>query len=80
MPVYLPELADLEGIHHDKDYHPEGDALEHTLECLEVFSGQKSVLGWSIILHDLGKALAEKSGKRRFDNHAQLGVSWLEGF
>lgn len=72
---YLPELIDLKGIHHDKDYHPEGDALEHILECLKYYQSNNLILGWAIVLHDLGKALAEKSGKRRFDNHAQLGVN-----
>ena len=39
----------------DKDFHPEGDALEHIFECLEYFKGYDLVLGWSIILHDLIK-------------------------
>lgn len=70
---YLPEIAVLEQIHHDKDYHPEGDGLAHTLECLKYLKSRNLVLAWSVILHDIGKPDSECSNKRKFDNHAQIG-------
>jgi hypothetical protein len=73
--IYLPEIAVLENIHHDKDYHPEGDALDHILECLKYFNGKNTLLGWAVILHDVGKAVSASNQQRKFDRHAELGTS-----
>lgn len=72
---YLPELNSLKGVFHDKDYHPEGDAYDHVFECLKYVESKNILLGWALILHDIGKSVALKYKKRRYDNHAQLGVA-----
>lgn len=71
---YLPELCELKGIEQDKDYHPEGDAFEHIMECLLYFTSRNPVLAWAVLLHDLGKAKAQAFKNRKFDQHAQMGV------
>jgi poly(A) polymerase len=72
--AYWPEIAVLSEVHHTKDYHPEGDVWEHTLET---FAHQKTVglpLALGLLLHDAGKAVAPASGERRFDAHAEHGA------
>lgn len=71
---YLPELNALKGISQDKDYHPEGDAFEHIMECLNYITSRNLVLAWAVLLHDLGKARSQASKTRKFDQHAQMGV------
>jgi len=70
---YWPELADLSGVTHAKDYHPEGDAWKHTMET---FSHRKSpdlVLSLGLLLHDTGKPEAVSQGGNRFNGHSELG-------
>jgi poly(A) polymerase len=75
-----PELAGLDRVDHSKEYHPEGNVWDHTLETFRYRKAvsQKAVydlrLSLGLLLHDLGKPLAESSGSRRFDGHAELGA------
>lgn len=69
--AYWPELAVLSAVHHTKDYHPEGDVWEHTLQT---FAHRKTVdlpLSLGLLFHDAGKAVAPATGERRFDAHAE---------
>jgi poly(A) polymerase len=86
-----PELESLGRVNHSKEYHPEGNGWDHTLETFRyrktatrgtapargapapgTVCGLRLSLG--LLLHDLGKPLAESSGNRRFDGHAELGA------
>jgi poly(A) polymerase len=69
-----PELAEMGAIPHAKDYHPEGNVWEHTLETLKYRKRMDVVLSLALLLHDAGKPAAEGSGERRFDGHAELGA------
>jgi poly(A) polymerase len=74
-----PELAALDGVDHSKEFHPEGNAWDHTLETFRyrkpaVRSAWDFRLSLGLLLHDIGKPLAETSGSRRFDGHAELGA------
>ncbi len=69
-----PELAEMTRIPHVKDYHPEGNVWEHTLETLKYRKRMDLVLSLALLLHDTGKPAAEGSGERRFDGHSELGV------
>ncbi len=69
-----PELAEMARIPHVKDYHPEGNVWEHTLETLKYRKRMDLVLSLALLLHDAGKPDAEGSGERRFDGHSELGV------
>jgi len=69
-----PELAEMGVIPHVKDYHPEGNVWEHTLETLKYRKRMDPVLSLALLLHDAGKPQAEGSGERRFDGHSELGA------
>jgi poly(A) polymerase len=91
---YWNELALLEKADHDKDFHPEGNAWEHTLET---FRYRKTAsrnsdtdcsytrsydlrLSLGLLLHDIGKPMAVSAGSRRFDSHAELGEIQVRRF
>ncbi|MDR2185643.1 MAG: HD domain-containing protein [Treponema sp.] len=76
---FWPELAALDGVDHSKEFHPEGNAWDHTLETFRyrkpaVRGACDFRLSLGLLLHDMGKPLAEASGSRRFDGHAELGA------
>ncbi len=70
---YWPELAQLAGVSQSKEYHPEGDAWEHTLETFRYRKRPDLSLSLALLLHDTGKPRAKGSGGRRFDRHAEIG-------
>ena len=74
---FFPELAVLDDVDQSKEFHPEGNAWKHTLETFRYrkASGRTYDLRLSLglLLHDIGKSLAETNGSRRFDGHAELG-------
>ena len=69
-----PDLATMATVHHAKDYHPEGDVWQHTLETLRYRKRADLVLSLALLLHDSGKPGTEGSGEKRFDGHAELGA------
>ena len=71
--TYWPELHKMTGIPHHKDYHPEGNGWEHTLETFKYRKGRDPVLSLALLLHDIGKPEAESTPERAFDGHAELG-------
>lgn len=52
------ELYDLIGIQQDKVHHPEGDAYNHTLLCIE--QAKTPFMKVVMLCHDLGKAVVTK--------------------
>jgi poly(A) polymerase len=72
--AHLPELADLTGIEQNKEFHPEGNVWEHTLETLKYRKERPINLSLALLFHDLGKARAEEVGGNRFHGHAQIGA------
>jgi poly(A) polymerase len=74
-----PELACLDNVDHSKEFHPEGNAWNHTLET---FRHRKAGtngafdlrLSLGLLLHDAGKPISASFGNRRFDGHAELGA------
>lgn len=69
-----PELASMAEVPHIKDYHPEGNVWEHTLETLRYRKRPDLLLSLSLLLHDTGKPGAESSGEKRFDGHSEIGA------
>ena len=71
----LLDLLDaLDGIPQDRRWHPEGDALYHSLQVFDLArrdSGDR-VLWAAALLHDVGKALGSA-------DHAETGADLLEG-
>jgi poly(A) polymerase len=70
---YWPELEQMVGISHAKDFHPEGDVWQHTLEALRHRKTASLRLSLALLFHDSGKAVASPAGQNRFDKHSELG-------
>jgi poly(A) polymerase len=82
---FWPEIARLDTVDHSKEFHPEGNAWQHTLETFchrkPNAAGEYDLrLSLALLLHDIGKPLAEGSGRRRFDGHAELGANAASRF
>ena len=73
--TYISELLyDLDGIIQSPRYHPEKDALHHSLQVFQCAYNQTTdpELLAVALLHDLGKAID-------IPNHAQIGANLLQG-
>ena len=75
-----PELACLRSIAHSKEYHPEGDVWEHTLQTFSYRKDLSLTLALALLLHDAGKPHAAAQEGRRFDRHAEIGARVAESF
>ena len=80
---YFPELAALVRCPQNPAWHPEGDAWEHTLHCLDAFARARTddaweewVVGLAVLCHDLGKAThtAWSDGQWRSPGHEAAGA------
>jgi poly(A) polymerase len=72
--AYWPELQRMSVIPQAKDYHPEGDVWEHTLQTFQYRKQDDLVLSLGLLLHDVGKPAASGSSEKPFDGHAELGA------
>jgi poly(A) polymerase len=68
------ELASLDDVDHAKEFHPEGNVWNHTLETFRYRKTFDARLSLGLLLHDIGKPLAAASGHYRFAGHAELGA------
>ena len=74
-----PELGCYDKVDHSKEFHPEGNVWNHTLET---FRHRKPggngafdlCLSLGLLLHDVGKPISAANGNHRFDGHAELGA------
>ena len=72
---HFPEIAALDGVPQEPEWHPEGDVLTHTNHCLDALVGLASWrdgapstrrrLSFSVLAHDFGKAGTTKQAERR---------------
>lgn len=74
--VYEALLLPLENVHEDRRYHPEGDALYHSLQvydlaCDALPYDEEFLL--AALLHDVGKAIDPQ-------DHVAAGLAALDGF
>ncbi len=72
---YLLSLLDnLDGVEQARRYHPEGDALYHSLQVFQLaYHSTNDPELWAVaLLHDVGKAIDSKT-------HADIGGEQLEG-
>jgi poly(A) polymerase len=78
--TYWPELAALDRIAHSKEYHPEGNVWQHSLETFGYRKTNDLVIALGLLLHDTGKPLAAGRDGRAFDKHAQIGAAEARRF
>ncbi len=76
---FWPELASLNDVDHSKEFHPEGNVWNHTLETFRyrkpAASGAFDLrLSLALLLHDSGKPISASFASHRFDGHAELGA------
>ena len=72
----FPEVAACEGVEQEKDFHPEGDVLEHTFRTLENLRKPDFPLALAALLHDVAKPATRVAGDRiRFYGHDRRGAA-----
>ncbi len=77
----FPELHDLVGVKQSEIYHPEGDVFEHTMLMLDHISKPNALLGWAILLHDIGKPSTTEigeDGRIHSYQHEEYGAKMTE--
>ena len=72
---YWPKLTPMNDTTHSKEFHPEGNVWEHSLEALRYRKTLDPLLSTALLLHDCGKPYAERTPERAFDRHAEIGAS-----
>lgn len=72
----FPEIEKLKNIPHEKDFHPEGNAYEHTIECFKYLEKPSLELALAVLFHDAGKVntIQPKNARYKFPNHALIGA------
>ncbi|OGS33002.1 MAG: hypothetical protein A2218_10475 [Elusimicrobia bacterium RIFOXYA2_FULL_53_38] len=76
-----PELMALIGCLQDPSWHPEGDAWEHTLCCLDSFAAERvgdqyedCIVGLATLCHDLGKPSTTRTLEGRIVSRGHEGA------
>ena len=76
----LPEVDALYGVEQEKKFHPEGDVYTHTMLMLEHMAMPDIPLAWSVLLHDIGKAVTtftDETGRIRAFGHEEKGAQMV---
>ena len=76
----LPEVDALYGVEQEKKFHPEGDVFTHTMIMLERMAFPDVPLAWSVLLHDIGKAVTtftDETGRIRAFGHEEKGAAMV---
>lgn len=76
----LPEVARLDGVPQVPKYHPEGDALTHTLLVLDksTLLSSDPAVRFAALVHDLGKGITPKEILPRHIGHEDSGIPLVE--
>ncbi|MDR3342670.1 MAG: HD domain-containing protein [Treponema sp.] len=75
-----PELGILDDVDHSKEFHPEGNVWNHTMETFRYRKTLDLPLSLGLLLHDVGKPRSIASGNHRFAGHAELGAGLSRKF
>jgi tRNA nucleotidyltransferase (CCA-adding enzyme) len=72
---HFPEIAALDGLPQEPEWHPEGDVFVHTGHCLDALvrldswrdgsPATRRLLSFAVLAHDFGKAVTTKQAERR---------------
>ena len=70
----FPQIAAIDGVPQDPEWHPEGDVLTHTGHCLDALTASpvwaqtspddRKILSLAVLAHDFGKATTTLKGER----------------
>ncbi len=72
--TYWPEIFSMTKTKHSKDFHPEGNVWEHSLETLKHRKQLDTDLSLAMFLHDIGKPFTVSRGEKRFYQHSDMGA------
>ena len=77
--VTFPEIAVLEGQTQPTEFHPEGDALAHTLAIVDVVARETEEIKtrFAALVHDLGKGLTPQEMLPYHYGHERTGLDAL---
>jgi len=78
----LPEVARLRDVPQAPEFHPEGDALIHTMQAIaEIDDDDDQRVFWAVMLHDIGKkeTTVFVNGRYRSHGHAEAGANMVAG-
>jgi len=85
---HFPELNNLIGAEQPEEYHPEGDAFNHTMLALdkiikltskpEFTNEKKFMLRYAILVHDIGKAATPAEEYPHHYDHEDYGLAILD--
>jgi len=80
--AHFPELNSLINLAQDAIWHPEGDAMTHTLMVLDNVDTNDPIVVWAALLHDIGKVqtTTQEDGRIRSHGHAGAGADMVPGF
>lgn len=78
--VHFKEISDLINVEQPIQYHPEGDAFNHTMLALDESAKQTDELEirFATLVHDLGKGLTPKEEYPHHYRHERKGVELVE--
>ena len=77
---YWHEIYEMINVDQIKDYHPEGNVWQHTMETFKYRKRKDMVLSLALLLHDIGKAFTHEFENKRFYKHAQIGATISKKF
>jgi tRNA nucleotidyltransferase (CCA-adding enzyme) len=74
--IVYPEIYALVGQTHNKIFHAEGDAFEHSMLVLQVASEETedTEIRFAALVHDLGKGITPKDKLPKHHDHEEKGV------
>ena len=78
--VHFKEIYQLIGSLQPKEYHPEGDSFEHTMQVVDkstLYTNDPKVR-FSCLVHDLGKGITPRQMQPHHYGHDEKGVALVE--
>ncbi len=78
--MLLPEVGSLQGLPQPIEWHPEGDAWEHTLAALRSSASPDPAVNLAVLLHDVGKSAThqQEGGRHHYHGHESASAGIVE--
>ena len=78
--IHFKEIKNLIGSIQPKEYHPEGDSFEHTMQVVDksTLLTKDLKIRFSCLVHDLGKGVTPKEMQPHHYGHDEKGVMLVE--